>query len=79
MPSLPISESLASELCFGDNPGEWEAFCAGWQYFEVHPVREGAEPEAKWLGLYPENQNLRISWQRGWLACQAVMLKLVDF
>jgi len=69
---LPVSKELAADLCFGNDPGEWEAFCAGWQYHRS----DQPEPFAKELGLYPENQNLRISWERGWDACRAVTEKL---
>lgn len=70
--AIPVTEEQADMFLFGEDPGEWEAFCAGWQHFSADQFNE-PEPHAKELGLYPENQNLRISWERGWLAARGAM------
>ena len=74
--SIPIPITEAGDYTFG-NPtqAEWMAWCAGWRYRAENP---GPEPHAKQLGLYAESQNLRISWERGWLACDAVRKTLVQ-
>lgn len=66
--SIPVTREQVESYCFGEDRGEWSAFCEGWLY----AARESKDAGAKELGLYPENQNLRISWERGSYACRTV-------
>lgn len=76
--TLPVPPAHAECFCFGDNPGEWDAFSAGWLAFCQAPT-DGPCPEAKHVGLYPENQNHRVSWERGWTAAQGASRPLMKF
>lgn len=75
--SLSVNPDFAQALVFGSDLREWDAFRAGWLYRQTHGP-QAPDPGAKPLGLYPDNQNLRISWERGWIAMNQVANKLIE-
>jgi hypothetical protein len=75
MPVLDDEE--IRNLTLWETDDEIPAFREGWIYRRTHGrVQPQDEPEAKQLGLYPLNQNARVAWERGWMACNAVYLLL---
>lgn len=60
-----------------ETDAEIPAFRKGWR----DRVDEGPlpkEPAARDRNLYPENQNARVAWERGWIAANAVCKLLLD-
>lgn len=80
----PLDDEEVREITLWQTDAEIPAFRAGWMYrrHQLPPVPQypspehpSCSPEAKMLGLYPENQNARVAWERGWMACHAVYTK----
>jgi len=70
-----LDDDEIRNLTLWETDSEIPAFREGWVYRRTHG-RTQEEPEAKLLGLYPRDQNARVAWERGWMACNAVYLAL---
>lgn len=80
----PLDDEEVRQITLWETDAEIPAFRAGWMYrrYQLPPVPQypssehpSCSPEAKSLGLYPENQNARVAWERGWMACHAIYTK----
>lgn len=67
-----LDDDEIRDLTLWETEAEIPAFRAGWLARRFGTYGCGEVPDAKALGLYPSNQNARVGWQRGWMACDAV-------
>ncbi len=74
----PLDDVEILEFVVWETRPEIEAFRVGWLARRILRVPPGEVPEAKALGLYRDDQNARVAWERGWMACDAVRKVLLS-
>lgn len=73
MTQYPLDDEEIREMTLWETDAEIPAFRAGWMYRRSQTMKESRRfVYAGALGLYPDNQNERVAWERGWGACESV-------
>lgn len=63
--AMKVAEKALDEVvCDSEDDPEYKAMLEGYKYGVEHPEERR---QAKELGFYPENQTLRIEWDRGFM------------
>lgn len=66
-----VTLMLPADVLFNGTPEEWPYFESGWLFRVVHGKMQSAPPGREYQ---PEaTQDERVSWERGWMAANAVL------
>lgn len=77
LPPEPLDDTEVRNLTLWETDAEIPAFRAGWMWVRTHWPHVPAVVEARTMELYPEDQNARVAWERGYVAARQVYSALM--